>query len=72
MIPFTTLIERDKDESETLNIIRESVNKITPKPVLKETKLDNGKIKVDIQFESIDLLKQFYDDIKKRHIEFKF
>lgn len=72
MIPFTTLIKRDKDEDKTLSIIKEALNKLIPKPVLKETKLDDGKIRVDIQFESSDLLKTFHEDIRKNQINFRF
>lgn len=69
---FTTLIHQDENGNKTLSIIKEAIDKLSPKPILTKKKLTTGKIQIDIKFESSDLHKKFSDEIVKNHINFKF
>ena len=72
MKTYSTLIEQNKNGIETLSIIKKALDKLTPKPFLKKKKLDIGKIRIDIKFESNDLLSRFFDEIRMNSINLDF
>ena len=71
MKTYSTLIEQNKNGIKTLSIIKQAVDKLTPKPFFKKKNLNTGKIRIDIQFESNDLLTRFFDEINSINLDFE-